>query len=135
MRRRVCSATPGWPLSAKLAEATETPATRATSRIPPGCCGPPLLTAMMLPGLGAPLPAPDHALSRARKPPTAPVPVTWRRDKHPARPRSRLPGGERRHGVGAHHIGVEPGARLGYPALRREVDEDDAEPLLVAPGP
>jgi hypothetical protein len=30
----VPSATPGWPLSAKLAEATETPAIRATSRMP-----------------------------------------------------------------------------------------------------
>src|SRR6266480_3625111 len=91
MRCLVCSATPGWPFSAKLAEATETPASLATSRIPPGCCGPPLLPAMMFPASVFCLAAPDEARSRTRKPPTALVPVTWRRDKHAARARERPP--------------------------------------------
>src|SRR2546421_2271022 len=91
MRLRVCSATPGWPFSAKLAEATETPASLATSRIPPGCCGPPLLPAMIFPASVLAVLPPEEARSPARGPPTAHVPVTWRRDKHAARARERPP--------------------------------------------
>jgi len=67
----------------KLAEATETPASRATSRIPPGC-GSPLLPAMMLPGLEAPPSAPDQAYQLRAGRRRLRVPVTWRRDKHAA---------------------------------------------------
>src|ERR1700733_2971310 len=89
MRCRVCSAPPGWPFSAKLAEATETPASLATSRIPPGCCGPPLLPAMMSP---ASVHCPRMRRARGtRTPPTALVPVTWGRDKHAARACKRPP--------------------------------------------
>src|SRR5215468_3320567 len=37
--------------------------------------------------------------------------------------------------VGAHHVGVEAGTGLGDPVLRAVIDEDDPEPLLVAPAP
>lgn len=40
-----------------------------------------------------------------------------------------------RHRIIADHVRVEPGACLGNPALGAEIHEDDAEPLLVAPGP
>src|SRR5580693_2274360 len=39
MRRLVSSATPGWPLMARLAVATETPTALATSRMPTGLPG------------------------------------------------------------------------------------------------
>jgi hypothetical protein len=39
MRRLVPSATPGWPLMARLAVATETPTALATSRMPAGLPG------------------------------------------------------------------------------------------------
>ena len=46
------------------------------------------------------------------------------------------PGGrQRRHGVGPHDAGVEARAGFGDPALRPEVNEDNAEPLLVTPRP
>src|SRR5580700_1220283 len=44
-------------------------------------------------------------------------------------------GGQRRHGVRPRYTRVEAGAGLGGPVLGREVDVDDAEPLLVAPRP
>src|ERR1051326_1760620 len=91
MRLRVCSATPGRPFSAKLADATETPASLATSRIPPGCCGPPSLPAMLYPASVLAVLPPVEARTPARGPPTALVPVTWRRDKHAARARERPP--------------------------------------------